>query len=233
MRLPKWCVRLREIHSHAYRMRMGTSDTGAAAEVGTLSREHADLWHLRCLGLHRKWRSLTRFVKLHLQKKTALSWSTNLQSPTSYFLLDYWKPTATYCFLQSPKKKNKDKSFHRGNNSLPFPRASSALLPVKLKQHFTYIGLPMSSPLNELKGSQESPPTERKKEKKGTRLTEPVGDKETFNHFLFLWDAVPVSRHAGGPSSNPEKWWRATKNKMQNLHVLKMKQSFLFGFSLD
>lgn len=29
--------------------------------------------------------------------------------------------------------ENKDKSFHRGNNNLPFPRSASASLPVKLK----------------------------------------------------------------------------------------------------
>lgn len=62
----------------------------------------------------------------------------------------------------SRSPKNKDKGFHRGNNSLPFPKASSALLPGKLRQHFIYTGLPVLFSPNEFRGFHQFTSTGKK-----------------------------------------------------------------------
>ena len=77
------------------------------------------------------------FSKFHLQKEPALSPPTSCSHShaiSSSLLIE--TPQQTIVFTSH--SENKDKSFHRGNNNLSFPRPSSASLAVKLKSNASW-----------------------------------------------------------------------------------------------
>lgn len=70
--------------------------------------------------------------EFHLLKEPALPLPTSCSHSyaiSSFLIIE--TPQQTIVFTSH--LENKDKSFHKGNNNLPFPRSSSASLPVKLK----------------------------------------------------------------------------------------------------
>lgn len=145
------------INTLTYSLRLGIFHTGAA-EVGASNREHTALWYL---GLCRKWRQPTRCVKPHLPKRQPYPGQPTCSHSHAISSWITESPQQPIVFSRSPE--NKDKGFHRGNNSLPFPKASSALLPGKLRQHFIYTGLPVLFSLNKFRGFHQFTSTGKKK----------------------------------------------------------------------
>lgn len=113
------------------RLRLGIFHNGAA-EVPTENTRLYDSWaftengdsQLDVLNLVFQKSSLTRVNQLAV---------TRMLFPPGLL-----KAHSNLLFFSSHQKKNKDKGFHRGNNSLAFPKASSALLPEKLRQHTSF-----------------------------------------------------------------------------------------------